>query len=117
MRLRELEFVQAARCIGVGDGAIIIGHILPNVLPTIIVMATLDVAWVIIFEAALSFLGLGVQPPTPSWGIMISEGRNYLYESHWMSLGPGLAILATSIGINLLGDFLRDTYDPRLAQL
>ena len=117
LRLRELEFVQAARCIGVGDGAIILGHILPNVLPTIIVMATLDVAWVIIFEAALSFLGLGVQPPTPSWGIMISEGRNYLYESHWMSLGPGLAILVTSIGINLLGDFLRDTYDPRLAHL
>jgi ABC-type dipeptide/oligopeptide/nickel transport system permease subunit len=117
LRLRELEFVQAARCIGVGDGAIILRHILPNVLPTIIVMATLDVAWVIIFEAALSFLGLGVQPPTPSWGIMISEGRNYLYESHWMSLGPGLAILMTSVGINLLGDFLRDTYDPRLAHL
>jgi ABC-type dipeptide/oligopeptide/nickel transport system permease subunit len=117
LRLRELEFVQAARCIGVADAAIILRHILPNVMPTIIVMATLDVAWVIIFEAALSFLGLGVQPPTPSWGIMISEGRNYLYDSHWMSLGPGLAILVTSVGINLLGDFLRDSYDPRLAHL
>lgn len=117
LKLRELEYIQAARCIGVSSVAIVLRHILPNVLPTIIVMATLDVAWVIIFEAALSFLGLGVQPPTPSWGVMISEGRNYLYESHWMSLGPGVAILIASIGINLLGDFLRDTYDPRLARI
>jgi ABC-type dipeptide/oligopeptide/nickel transport system permease subunit len=117
LKLREMEYILAARCIGVGGGAILLRHILPNVLPTIIVMATLDVAWVIIFEAALSFLGLGVQPPVPSWGVMISEGRNYLYESQWMTLGPGLAILLTSIGINLLGDFLRDTYDPRLARL
>jgi ABC-type dipeptide/oligopeptide/nickel transport system permease subunit len=117
LKLRELEYIQAARCIGVGSGAILLKHIIPNVLPIIIVMATLDVAWVIIFEAALSFLGLGVQPPTPSWGVMISEGRNYLYDSHWMALGPGLAILVTSVGINLLGDFLRDTYDPRLVRL
>jgi ABC-type dipeptide/oligopeptide/nickel transport system permease subunit len=117
LKLREMEYILAARCIGVSDGAILLRHILPNVLPTIIVMATLDVAWVIIFEAALSFLGLGVQPPVPSWGVMISEGRNYLHESQWMTLGPGLAILLTSIGINLLGDFLRDTYDPRLARL
>jgi ABC-type dipeptide/oligopeptide/nickel transport system permease subunit len=117
LKLRELDYIQAARCIGVPSGTIVLRHVIPNVLPVIIVMATLDVAWVIIFEAALSFLGLGVQPPTPSWGVMISEGRNYLYDSHWMSLGPGLAILITSIGINLLGDFLRDTYDPRLARL
>jgi ABC-type dipeptide/oligopeptide/nickel transport system permease subunit len=117
LKLRELDYIQAARCIGVGSGTIVLRHVIPNVLPVIIVMATLDVAWVIIFEAALSFLGLGVQPPTPSWGVMISEGRNYLYDSHWMTLGPGLAILITSVGINLLGDFLRDTYDPRLARL
>jgi ABC-type dipeptide/oligopeptide/nickel transport system permease subunit len=117
LKLRELDYIQAARCIGVRSGTILLRHVVPNVLPVIIVMATLDVAWVIIFEAALSFLGLGVQPPTPSWGVMISEGRNYLYDSHWMSLGPALAILITSIGINLLGDFLRDTYDPRLARL
>jgi ABC-type dipeptide/oligopeptide/nickel transport system permease subunit len=117
LKLRELDYVLAARSIGVSGARIVIGHVIPNVLPTILVMATLDIAWVIIFEAALSFLGLGVQPPTPSWGVMISEGRNYLYESHWMTLGPGLAILATSVGINLLGDFLRDTYDPRLAHL
>ncbi len=117
LKLRDLEYVQAARVVGAGNAAIVFRHILPNVMPTIIVMATLDVAWVIIFEAALSFLGLGVQPPTPSWGIMISEGRNYLYESHWMTLGPGLAILLTSVGINLFGDFLRDTWDPRLVRL
>jgi ABC-type dipeptide/oligopeptide/nickel transport system permease subunit len=117
LKLRELDYVQAARSIGVSGWRIVIDHVIPNVMPMILVMATLDIAWVIIFEAALSFLGLGVQPPTPSWGVMISEGRNYLYESHWMTLGPGLAILLTSVGINLLGDFLRDTYDPRLAHL
>ena len=117
LRLRELEFVQAARSIGVRDAAIIVKHILPNVFPSMVVMATLDVAWVIIFEAALSFLGLGIQPPTPSWGVMISDGRNYLFESHWMSLGPGLGILITSVAINLFGDFLRDTYDPKQAML
>jgi ABC-type dipeptide/oligopeptide/nickel transport system permease subunit len=117
LKLRELDYIQAARSIGVSSAHIVLDHVIPNVLPTILVMATLDIAWVIIFEAALSFLGLGVQPPTPSWGVMISEGRNYLYESPWMTLGPGLAILLTSVGINLLGDFLRDTYDPRLAHL
>jgi ABC-type dipeptide/oligopeptide/nickel transport system permease subunit len=115
LKLRELDYILAARGIGVSGPRILLGHVIPNVLPSILVMATLDIAWVIIFEAALSFLGLGVQPPTPSWGVMISEGRNYLYESHWMTLAPGLAILLTSVGINLLGDFLRDTYDPRLA--
>jgi ABC-type dipeptide/oligopeptide/nickel transport system permease subunit len=117
LKLRDLEYIQAARCIGAGHTAIVLKHILPNVLPTIIVMATLDVAWVIIFEAALSFLGLGIQPPTPSWGQMISEGRNYLFEAQWMTLAPGIAILLASIGINLFGDFLRDTYDPRLVRL
>jgi peptide/nickel transport system permease protein len=73
-------------------------------------------AWVIIFEASLSFLGLGVQPPQPSWGVMISEGRDYLHESAWMTLGPGLAIILTATGLNLLGNFLRDLYDPRLVQ-
>ena len=117
LKLRELEFIQAARSIGVRHSIIILRHVLPNVLPSIIVMATLDIAFVIIFEAALSFLGLGIQPPTPSWGVMISDGRNYMFESLWMTLGPGLAILITAVAINLFGDFLRDTYDPRLAGL
>ncbi|MDE0050665.1 MAG: ABC transporter permease [Rhodospirillales bacterium] len=117
LKLRELEFIQAARSIGVRHSVIILRHVVPNVLPSIIVMATLDIAFVIIFEAALSFLGLGIQPPTPSWGVMISDGRNYMFESLWMTLGPGLAILVTAVAINLFGDFLRDTYDPRLAGL
>ena len=81
---------------------IILRHVVPNVLPSIIVMATLDIAFVIIFEAALSFLGLGIQPPTPSWGVMISDGRNYMFESLWMTLGPGLAILITAVAIKSL---------------
>jgi ABC-type dipeptide/oligopeptide/nickel transport system permease subunit len=117
LRIRELEFVAAARGMGVSEPVIIVRHVLPNALPSIVVLATLDIAVVIIAEAAMSFLGLGVQPPTPSWGTMISDGRNYLYEAPWMTLGPGLAIMATAIGINLFGDFLRDTYDPQLAYL
>jgi ABC-type dipeptide/oligopeptide/nickel transport system permease subunit len=114
MKIRPLEYIEAARSIGVPTWRIVLGHVLPNVFPAIVVLATLDVALVIIAEAALSFLGLGVQPPTPSWGMMISDGRDFLYEAPWMVLGPGVAILCTSIGINLFGDFLRDTYDPRL---
>ena len=117
LRIRELEFVQAARSIGVREPLIILRHILPNTLPAVIVLATLDIAVIIIAEAAMSFLGLGIQPPTPSWGAMISDGRNYLYESYWMTLAPGLSIMITAIGVNLFGDFLRDTYDPRLARL
>lgn len=116
MRIRSLEFVQAARGIGVPEWRIITGHILPNTLPALVVLATLDVAVIVLAEAAMSFLGLGIQPPTPSWGTMISDGRNYLYEAPWMTLAPGLGIMLTAIGINLLGDFLRDTYDPRMAR-
>jgi ABC-type dipeptide/oligopeptide/nickel transport system permease subunit len=116
MRIRSLEFVQAARGIGVPEWRIILGHILPNTLPALVVLATLDIAVIVLAEAAMSFLGLGIQPPTPSWGTMISDGRNYLYEAPWMTLAPGLGIMLTAIGINLLGDFLRDTYDPRMAR-
>jgi peptide/nickel transport system permease protein len=117
LRIRSLEFIDAAHSIGVSHARIIVSHVLPNVLPAIIVIATLDIALVIIAEAALSFLGLGVQPPTPSWGLMISEGRDFLHDAPWMVLGPGIAVLLTSIGINLFGDFLRDVYDPRLQRL
>lgn len=117
LKIRELEYIQAAKSIGVSHVSIIFGHVIPNVLPTIIVLATLDIAAVVLFEAAISFLGLGTQPPTPSWGVMISEGRNYLYENYWMALAPGIAIMTTSIAINLFGDFLRDTYDPRQERL
>lgn len=117
LKIRELEYIQAAKSIGVGHPSIILGHVIPNVVPTIIVLATFDIAEVVILEAAISFLGLGTQPPTPSWGAMISEGRSYLYENYWMALGPGIGIMITSIAINLFGDFLRDTYDPRQERL
>ncbi len=115
MRIRELEFVQAARGMGIAEWRILVGHILPNTMPALVVLATLDVAVIVLAEAAMSFLGLGIQPPTPSWGTTISDGRNYLYEAPWMTLAPGVMIMLTAIGINLFGDFLRDTYDPRLA--
>ncbi|MEE4265697.1 MAG: ABC transporter permease [Desulfobacteraceae bacterium] len=117
LKLRELEYVQAARAIGVSSFKIIRGHIIPNALPALIVLGTLDFAWVIIFEAALSFLGLGIQPPTPSWGVMLSEARNFIYESPWMTIFPGAALFITCVGFNLFGDWLRDTFDPKLFRL
>ena len=117
MRIRQLDYVAAARTMGVPHWRIILGHVLPNVLPAMLVVATLDVALVIIAEAALSFLGLGLQPPVPSWGLMISEGRDFLYDAPWMVIGPAIAVLIASVGINLFGDFLRDYFDPRLEGL
>lgn len=114
MRIRKLDFVDAATTMGVSRLRIIVTHVLPNVLPAILVVATLDIALVIISEASLSFLGLGVQPPTASWGVMISEGRDFLYDQPWIVIAPGLAVLISAVGINLFGDFLRDYFDPRL---
>jgi peptide/nickel transport system permease protein len=112
--LRELEFVQAARAMGGSDGRIILRHVLPNALAPVIVLATLGMATAIIAEAALSFLGLGVQPPTPSWGTMLNEGRGFLRTAPHISTLPGLAIMVTVLGFNFLGDGLRDALDPRL---
>jgi peptide/nickel transport system permease protein len=114
LRLRDMEYVVAARTVGVTEQRLIRVHIMPNVFHSILVLATLDLAFVIIFEASLTFLGLGIQPPTPTWGYMLSEGRNYLAESPWMSVFPGLALILTVVGINLLGDWLRDAFDPSL---
>lgn len=116
LEIREMEYVQIAKATGVPDLKIIFGHVLPNAFPSVIVLGTLDVAWVIIYESALSFLGLGIQPPTPSWGVMLKEARNYLYESPWMTIFPAAALFVTCIGVNLLGDWLRDTFDPHLTQ-
>jgi ABC-type dipeptide/oligopeptide/nickel transport system permease subunit len=116
LKLREMEFVTAARMIGCTGNRTLVTHIMPNLLQSIIVLATLDMAYVIIFESSLTFLGLGIQPPTPTWGYMLSEGRNYLRESPWMTIFPGAAIILTVIGINLLGDWLRDTLDPSLVE-
>jgi ABC-type dipeptide/oligopeptide/nickel transport system permease subunit len=113
--VRQLEYVQAARALGTLDRRIMIRHVLPNVIAPVVIAATLGVAGAIMAEAALSFLGLGVQPPTPSWGAMIADGRDLgqLREAPWTSLFPGLAIGAAVLGFNLLGDALRDALDPR----
>ena len=114
LTLREREFVQAALALGVSDARVLLRHILPNALTPWLVVATLDMARVIVIESALSFLGLGVQPPTPTWGGMLADGRVYVSTAWWLATFPGLAILVTVLGINLFGDGLRDTLDPRL---
>ena len=114
LSIREREFVQAAIAFGSRDGRILLRHVLPNAFTPWLVVATLDMARVIVIESALSFLGLGVQPPTPTWGGMLADGRVYLSTAWWLATFPGLAILVTVLGINLFGDGLRDTLDPRL---
>lgn len=114
LTLRERDFIAAARLAGAGHARIITLHILPNALAPVLVSATLGVAGAILTESALSFLGLGVQPPDPSWGNMLLEGKDVLEIAPWMSLFPGLAILVTVLGYNLLGESLRDLLDPRL---
>jgi peptide/nickel transport system permease protein len=107
-------YVEAARALGGRDGGILVRDILPNVVAPLIVTATLGLGGAILSAAALSFLGLGSQPPQPEWGRMLSEGRDYLREAWWISTFPGLGIMLTVLGMNLLGDGLRDVLDPRL---
>jgi peptide/nickel transport system permease protein len=114
LSLRQREFVEAARALGASDHYLIWRHILPNVLAPVTVVATFSVARTIIAEASLSFLGLGIPPPAPSWGAMLDEGRNYITTGWWLALFPGLAILLLVLGINLVGDWLRDALDPRM---
>ena len=112
MKLRELDFILASRALGVNAGRIIFRHILPNVTNTIIVLSTVQIARFIIAEAFLSFLGLGVQAPTPSWGSMLGDSRQFMYDRWWLPTLPGLAIFVTSLTINLFGDSIRDWLDP-----
>lgn len=114
LSLRERDFVMAARGLGASDARIILRHILPNAISPVLVSATLGVAGAILTESALSFLGIGVQPPTPSWGNMLIAGKQTLGTAWWLSVFPGLAILVTVLGYNLLGEGLRDLLDPRL---
>ena len=114
LSLRQREFVEAARALGATDRYLLWRHILPNVLPPVTVVATFSVARTIIAEASLSFLGLGIPPPAPSWGAMLDEGRNYITTGWWLALFPGLAILLLVLGINPVGDWLRDRLDPRM---
>jgi peptide/nickel transport system permease protein len=110
---REQEFVQAARALGAGSLRILLRHVLPNVLTPVIVIATFEFSRMIISEAALSFLGLGVQPNVPSWGSMLADGRQYLATAWWVATFPGIGITVTVLAINLVGDWLRDQMDPR----
>ncbi|HJS37392.1 MAG TPA: ABC transporter permease [Burkholderiales bacterium] len=111
--VKSEDFVEGARAVGVADAMILVRHVAPNTLPPILVQATLTVATAIIAEASLSFLGLGQQPPAPSWGSMLNTAKNYLEQAPWMSLSPGAAIFLVVLGFNLLGDGLRDALDPR----
>lgn len=114
LSLREQEFIQSAHAIGTSTWRIMWRHILPNVMTPALVVATLELARIIIMDAALSFLGLGIQPPDPSWGRMLADGRVYLSTAWWIVTFPGLAILFTVLSVNLLGDGLRDYFDPKL---
>jgi len=114
LSVRARDYVEAARALGAADGRVMVQHVLPNTLAPIIVQTTLTVGVAIIDTAGLSFLGLGTQPPTPDWGNMLAAGRNYVIDSPWIATFPGLAILVTVLAFNLMGDALRDAFDPRL---
>ena len=117
LTLMELDFIAQARLAGAGGWRIITRHLLPNTLNTLVVLVTLQIGYVIIVEASLSFLGAGIPPPTPAWGSMIAEGRDFVTSAWWVSFFPGVAILLVVLAFNLLGDWLRDTLDPKLRQL
>lgn len=114
LSLREREFVEGARAMGARDFRILLKHVLPNCMGPVIVVVTLGIAGAILSEASLSFLGLGTQPPHPSWGAMLASGRDYIWEAPWLTFYPGIAIFVTILALNLLGDGLRDVFDPRL---
>ena len=113
LTIRNSDYIAAVRLQGAGAPRIIAGHVVPMCLPSVIIRVTLDMAGVILIAAGLGFLGLGVQPPLPEWGLMISSGRKFLFEQWWVATMPGLAIFIVSLGFNLLGDGLRDVLDPK----
>jgi peptide/nickel transport system permease protein len=117
LTLMQLDFIAQSRIAGAGAWRIITRHLFPNTLNTLVVLVTLQIGYVIILEASLSFLGAGIPPPTPAWGSMISEGREFVTSAWWVSMFPGLAIMLVVLAFNLLGDWLRDTLDPKLRQL
>ena len=115
--LKQQEFVSLARIAGCSNLTIMFRHIVPNLVPSILVLATLHVGYVIVLEAALSFLGVGIPPPTPSWGVMVADGRGLIEQAWWISILPGVAILVTVLSLNILGDWVRDRLDPKLRQV
>jgi peptide/nickel transport system permease protein len=114
LSVKQRDYVHAAAALGVGRMRLLFRHVLPNVAPSIIVVASLQFSQFVVAEAAISFLGFGVQPPTPAWGSMLSESRDFLYVAWWLAAFPGAALALTALGVNLLGDWLRDTLDPKL---
>ena len=117
LQLRNMDYVALAQIAGASTTRILLRHILPGVISTVMVLISLSVGGLIITESVLSYLGVGIPPPTPAWGLMVAEGRNYIVEASWVSFFPGLAILFTVLGFNFMGDWLRDRFDPRLRQL
>jgi peptide/nickel transport system permease protein len=117
LTLKEMDFVARARVAGASNTRIIVKHIFPNVVNTLIVLATLQVGTVILLEASLSFLGAGIPPPDPAWGVLVADGRDFIATSWWLSVIPGLAIMVTVLSMNVFGDWLRDHLDPKLRQL
>jgi len=117
LAVKQQEFVALARVAGCSSLTIMFRHIVPNLLPSILVLATLHVGYVIVLEAALSFLGVGIPPPTPSWGVMVADGRGLIEQAWWVSILPGIAILVTVLSLNILGDWVRDRLDPKLRQV
>lgn len=113
LRMKEMEFIQASESVGCSGSRILLRHLMPNVLTPVIVLVTFGLASMILLESSLSFLGLGVQPPTPSWGGMLNESRNYISQAWWVSVMPGVAIMVTVLSVNFLGDWLRDILDPK----
>jgi peptide/nickel transport system permease protein len=112
-----LDFIARAKVAGASDMRIMIRHVFPNVANSIIVLATLEIGQVILFEAALSFLGVGIPPPNPAWGLMVADGRVLVVTAWWVAFFPGLAILLTVLSMNLFGDWLRDKLDPKLRNI
>ncbi|MBI4276956.1 MAG: ABC transporter permease [Armatimonadetes bacterium] len=115
LAIKGMEFMEAARALGVSDARLMVRHLLPNVGGPLVIIASYEMARIIILEAALGFLGLGVQPPTPTWGNMLADGREYIRDAWWLATFPGVAIMVTAAGINFVGDWLRDLLDPRLS--
>ncbi len=113
--VKQREYIQAAAALGTGRARLLFRHVLPNVAPSLVVVASLQFSSFVVAEAAISFLGFGIQPPTPAWGSMLSESRDFLYVAWWLAAFPGVALAFTALGVNLLGDWLRDTFDPKLS--
>ena len=117
LMLKNAEYIEAARSIGNNTVQVLFKYVFPNIISKILIMASMDIGSIILYCASLSFLGLGAQPPSPDWGVMISEGKDYLQYAPWLTIFPGLAIAVSALAFNMLGDGLRDRLDPRMKEV